>query len=117
MTASSITGVGHGSSDKTTLAELGVLANGPSIIFTGIVETDGGLSSPPSTTNAIVFPYTLPGGADSYVVLLTTINAGYVHVTDRDEDSDSNFTGFSFAAEAAGDVMYLVAKVGSKAQI
>jgi hypothetical protein len=113
---SSVTGQGLGAAGKFTTTELSILANAPSIIFSGITETTG-LMSPPVSTNNVVFPYPLPGGMDKYVVLLTTINGGVVYVSDRDEDDDGNFTGFSFVSESDGDVMYLVAKVGVRPQL
>ena len=117
MSATSVTGVGPGASNKPTTNELSALANGPSIIFTGIVASEDTVSSPPIATNTVSFPYALEGGADNYVVMLTTINGGAVYVSDRDEDDDDNFTGFSFVTEAECDVMYLVSKVGIKPNV
>ncbi len=117
MGATSVTGVGSGTSRKLTTNELSVLANGPSIIFTGLVEATEGVSSPPTPANFVDFPYPLAGGMDQYVVMLTTINAGSAHVADRDEDDDGNFTGFTFVAESEGTVMYLVAKIGQRPNI
>lgn len=114
MSASSVTGSGVGASRKPTSNELAILANGPNIIFTGLIEATDGIASPPITLASVVFNYPLPGGADNYVVLLTTINAGYAYVADRDEDGEGNFTGFSVIAEEDGTVMYLVAKVGQR---
>lgn len=113
MGASSVTGSGEGSAGTITGKELAILANGPSIIFTGIAEAVDSNMSPPSVSNTVVFPYPLAGEADDYVVMLTSLNAGSVYISDRDE-SDTHFTGFSFVAEAEGYVMYLVAKVGMK---
>ena len=120
--ATSVTGVsGAGTSGKYTTTELAILANGPSIFFTGIIEVDGSSSSPPSSppssTNTLVFPYALVGGAEHYVVLLTTLNGGAAYVTDTDEDSDGNFIGFSLIAEADCSVMYLVANAGIRPTI
>jgi hypothetical protein len=117
MGASSVTGSGAGSAGTVTSKDLAILANGPTIIFTGIAEGEENVSSPPNpAANTVVFPYALEGSADAYVVILTTINGGYAYITDRDE-ADGYFTGFSFACEADGSVMYLVAKVGMKPQI
>lgn len=112
MPATSVTGKGKGAANKPTFDEMSVAANGPIIIFTGIVEVTETVMSPPSPSSVIVFPYPLPGGMDQYVVMLTSINAGAVYISDRDEDDDGNFTGFSIASEADGEAMYLVAKVG-----
>lgn len=117
MGATTSQGVGHGDSNRTTTKELAILANSPAIIFTGIAEAVDNLSSPPSITNTVVFPYALSGGAENYVVLLTTINGGSVYVSDTDEDGDGNFTGFSFISEAECSVMYLVSKVGFRPNI
>jgi hypothetical protein len=117
MAATTSQGTGHGSANKETVTELSILANGPVIMFSGIVESVESLASPPADTNTIVFPYPLAGGMDKYVVLLTTINGGMAYVADRDEDSDGNFTGFTFVAEAECSVMYLVAKVGTKPNV
>lgn len=114
MAATSVTGKGTGDSNKLTTTDLAILANGPSIIFTGIIEIGSVLTSPPTTSNTVTFPYPLTGGMDQYVVILTTVNAGYVYISDRDEDSDGNFTSFTLVCESDGLVMYLVAKVGSK---
>lgn len=113
MGASSTEGTGHGVANKRTTEQLAILSNGPSIMFTGIAEAESVATSPPAITNTVVFPYPLPENADHYVVMLTSINAGYVYVSDIDEVS-GQFTGFSFVAEAEGSVMYLVAEVGSR---
>ena len=121
MAASSVTGAGEGSSRKITTTELATLVNAPSIIFTGIIDAGDVVASPPSsppaTNDTVTFPYILTGGADSYVIMLTSINAGYVYVSDRDEDEEGNFSGFSFVAETEGLIQYLVAKVGSRPNI
>ncbi len=116
MTATSVTGVGQGESNKPTTKELAAFAEGPSIIFTGITDATDNMSSPPTAENTVVFPYVLAGGADAYVVMLTSINAGATYISNKAE-SDGNFTGFTFVAEAEGSVMYLVAKVGSRPNI
>ena len=114
MTASSVTGVGSGSSNKLTTQGLASLANGPAIIFSGYVESQDIVVSPPAIGNTIVFPQSLQGSSDNYVVLLTTLNGGYAYVTDMDENDDGDFIGFSFATEAECSMMYLVTKVGIK---
>lgn len=117
MAATTTEGTGFGQARKTApVNEIAVLANAPTIIFTGIVAAEEEVSSPPSASNIVTFPYVLTGDMDNYVIMLTTINAGYAYVSDRDEDSDGNFSGFSFVVESEGDVMYLVAKVGVKLQ-
>lgn len=115
MAATSVTGVGQGDSGKYTIKDLAILANAPNIIFSGMVEASE-IMSPPSSSNTVVFPYALPGGADNYVIMLTTINAGLAYVSDRDE-IEGNFTGFSFITETDGTLMYLVVKVGSKPEL
>jgi hypothetical protein len=115
MGASSVTGVsGAGMSGKATTNELSKLANGPAIMFSGYVESEDIVVSPPAIGNTIVFPQPLQGSSDNYVVLLTTLNGGYAYVTDMDENDDGDFIGFSFATEAECSMMYLVAKVGIK---
>lgn len=116
MSATSVTGKGLGKSAKLTTNELATLANGPSIIFTGITNVVSVISSPPSISTSVTFPYPLPGGADKYVVLLTTINGGNAYIATRTE-SNGNFTGFIAVADTDCTVMYLVAKVGSRPQL
>jgi len=112
MAATSVTGTGQGEAGKRTAGELASLAVGPSIIFSGIIEGEETPSSPPSSAfNTVVFPYELAGGANAYVVMLTTISGGAAYVVDKDED-DGNFIGFTFSVEQNSEVMYLVAKVG-----
>lgn len=112
MGASSVTGKGLGSSKKLTGKELSSLANGPKIYFSGIIAGESVPTSPPSSNmNTVVFPYALEGGAENYVVMLTSINGGYTYITDLDE-TDGNFTGFSFAVEEESDVMYMVVDCG-----
>jgi len=113
MTAHSVTGKGPGSSNKPTSKELAMLANGPAILIAGTAEINGGITSPPSSSNnTIVFPKALPGGSENYVVILTTLNGGYVYISDLDEDADGNFSGFSAIAESECTLMYMVSKVG-----
>lgn len=116
MGASSVTGTGLGTSGKFTTTELAILANGPNILITGVVESEDNNSSPPSSGNNIVFPEPLEGGAENYVVLLTTQNGGYAYISENDEDDDGNFTGFSFMTESECTLMYLVAKIGVKSK-
>lgn len=117
MSATTTQGTGAGDSRKWTTNELSILANGPSIIFSGLAEYADIPTSPPSTSNSVTFPYALPGGADKYIVMLTSINGGATYVVDRDEDSDGNFTGFTFGVESDSVVMYMVAKVGARPNI
>jgi hypothetical protein len=112
MGASSATGKGSGSSNKLTSKELASLSTGPSILIAGAVEAQQTASSPPTTGNVVVFPEPLPGGAENYVVILTTQNAGNAYVSDMNEDGSGNFSGFDFVIEADGTLMYLVSKIG-----
>ena len=113
MGASSVTGVGQGNSNKVTTKELSILANGTVICIAGYAESDGGSNmSPPSYGNSVTFPNPLEGGTDNYVVMLTTQNGGYSYVNEMNEDSDGNFTDFSFITESDCTLMYLVARVG-----
>ena len=118
MAASSVTGTGIGSSNKPTVKDLAIAANGPTIHFSGIITSAGMTlsppSSPPSTLSRLTFPYPLTGGASDYVVMLTTLNGGYAYVSDLDENDDGDFTGFSFVTEAECDLMYLVVSCGIK---
>lgn len=115
MGATSATGVGLGSSNKRNINDLDTIANGPSIMFSGIVEADDTLpTSPPAYGNTVEFPYALNGSANNYVIMLTSINGGYAYVSDRDENGDGNFSGFTFIAEYESSVMYVVISVGSR---
>jgi hypothetical protein len=112
MVASSTEGRGKGSSGKLTAGSLAGLATGPQILVTGIAAAENGVTSPPSANGEVILPRPLEGGADKYVVLLTSLSAGLGYVTDKAEDASGNFTGFSFVTAGEGEVMYLVAKVG-----
>lgn len=120
MGATSVTGTsGVGESKKLTTKELSIMANAPSIIFTGTIETVDavGSTSPPLGNIAnVIFPYPLEGDHSKYVVLLTTISGGFGQVTDF-EDTDNGFEGFTIYTEAECTTMYLVAKIGSKPKI
>ena len=116
MAASSVTGKGIGASDKPTSKELATIGNGPSILIAGTIESEGGMSSPPSSSNTVVFPNALPGAASKYIVILTTLNGGYAYVTHKDE-TDGNFVGFDFVTEADCTLMYIVTKIGSKPNV
>lgn len=132
MGASSVTGVsGAGTSGKLTTNELSQLANGPTILISGIASTTYSDSSPSSSppmynSGTVVFPKPLPGNgngdpASCYCVIITTINGGYAYIIDLDDqdldgdDVDDHFTGFSFTAESECDVMYIVTKIGIRA--
>lgn len=118
MSATTSQGTGHGAADKPTINELATLINtGPNVIFTGIVASGATLTSPPADQGVVVFPYTLTGGADNYVILLTSLNGGMVYISARDTDEEGNFFGFSCIAESECDVMYMVATVGSRPQV
>jgi hypothetical protein len=113
MGANSVTGTGLGSARKLTTKELAILANGPSILFSGVSEAiTNEVLSPPTILNTVVFPYALPGGEENYVIIITSLNSGFVYVTTKNEDDDGNLIGFTFIAEAEGSIMYLVSKVG-----
>jgi hypothetical protein len=112
MGASSVTGTGIGSSNKATVKDLAILANGPTIHFAGIVASEDIATSPPSTGNTVTFPYVLEGNADNYVIMLTTQNGGYAYVSNLHEDEDDNFSGFSFVTEVECDLMYAVINCG-----
>lgn len=112
MGASSITGVGQGASNKLTTKELSILAKAPTIVVAGHAESDGGNMSPPSYGNSVTFPNPLEGGTENYVVMLTTQNGGYAYVNEMNEDSDGNFTDFSFITESDCTLMYIVSKTG-----
>ena len=114
MTASSVTGKGGGASGKLTTKELSALAVGPAIYAAGVAAIVSLLSSPPAEggTNTVNLPAPLVGGADAYVVLLTTLNGGKTYVTSMDNDSDGNFATFDVYVETDCDVMYMVVKKG-----
>lgn len=119
MGASSVTGKGVGSSNKATVKDLAIAANGPTIHLSGIINSAGMTlsppSSPPSILNDFVFPYPLSGNATNYVVMLTTVNGGYAYVSDLNENDDGDFIGFSYVTEAECDLMYMVVSCGIKA--
>jgi hypothetical protein len=115
MTATSVTGKGAGASDKPTLADLAIAASGPVILIADVSSaTTFGFSSPPSSGNTVRFPSPLPGGANKYVVSLTSHVAGLVYLYEFIENGAGDFIGFSYIAEAEGEVHYLVVKKGYK---
>jgi hypothetical protein len=118
MAASSVTGRGNGSVVTPNSAELASFVNSPApyLIFTGIVEAEGSLTSPPGYNNTVTFPYPLPGDVNDYVVILTTLNAGHAFVAYRYIDSEGKFSAFLLTAESDGQVMYMVASVGERPQ-
>ena len=118
MAASSSTGRGIGLANSLDIMELNSIARGgPNLIFTGISEGESLVTSPPGGNNNILFPYKLPGGSSNYVVILTSLNGGYSYVSSKSEDDDGYFTGFSFIVESDGEIMYMVATIGSKPQV
>lgn len=117
MTATSVTGRGRGASNKYTTKELSAIANGPAIFVAGTIESVERETSPPSFGNEVVFPSSLPGGPDSYVVMLTSISGGYAYVISMNDDEENNFTGFEFDSESECDMMYLVVKKGYRPSI
>lgn len=93
------------------------MANSPSILAAGMVGTAViPFLSPATYGGEVVFPTALPGDADKYCILLTTLNGGYAYVSDRSE-SGGNFTGFSFRVESECDCMYLVVRSGFRFNI
>lgn len=114
MTGSSVSGRGNGASRARTNHQLDMLTNAPYIIFAGTISVSEGVSSPPIDDDTVVFPYVLTGGHENYAVLLTTLNGGYVYVSEKNEDEDGNFVGFDMVAETDSDVMYLVVKNGTR---
>ncbi len=112
MSGASTTGRGPGASGQPTTKTLAILANAPSILISGVLPTEEDeATSPPTPLGSVTFPEPLPGGAENYVVLLTTHNGGYAYVTDTDE-VDGDFSGFSFNTQYECDCMYLVTKIG-----
>lgn len=111
MGASSVTGTGMGSCGKPTTVELAAWANAPAIMIAGRTDTTEIVSSPPTQGAVITLPTPLPGGADSYAVILTSLNGGSTYVADMTEE-DGNFTSFTFVSESEGTVMYIVVKIG-----
>jgi len=101
--------------DRPAPVELANLLLGPRIVAAGIFESTNLIaSSPPSAETSVVFPSPLPGGADKYAVIITTLNGGYGYVTAKNE-SGGNFVSFEAITEAECDVMYIVVKTGFKA--
>jgi hypothetical protein len=115
MGAQSATGVGYGAADRLNSTKIEALAIAPTIIFTGFGESIETMpASPPAIGNVVYFPYPLPGSPDKYVVMLTSLNSGAAYIADRLENDNDDFIGFTFYSEAPGQIMYLVAKVGTK---
>lgn len=111
MGATSVTGKGTGDSDKATTKQLSALANGPSILISGISHSEEQPVSPVAFGATITFPNVLPGGAENYVVLLTAFGGLDLYLADKDE-VDGNFSGFTYYVDSECDVMYIVCKVG-----
>ena len=115
MSATSSTGVGIGHCNKADVRQLAIFDNGPNILMSGIA-TSVGMSSPPSETGSVTFTEPFENGSDDYVVMLTSLNAGYAYVIDMEENEDGKFIGFSFISESEGEVMYLVVSKGIRAK-
>lgn len=113
MSASSVTGIGHGDSEKLTTKELSILNNnGPQILYSGILSGTFSFGIvPPTVLMQYLFPTPLPGGRRSYVVVTSGQN-GNVKVLNKYEDMDDNFTGFLLSADSEGEAQFIVAKVG-----
>lgn len=103
MTASSVTGVGSGSVESITTQSL----NKTNIIFAGKAESGGPLLSPSGYGGTCVFPSPLLGSADSYVVVITTLNGGSSYISALNVTSNS-FLGFDFVTEYECEIMYIV---------
>lgn len=116
MAVSSTTGSGSGSGNNLTAKELSNIINiGPSIYVAGYVEfTESEIVSPPAPIGLAKFPQPLPKGSEHYVVILTTINAGSVYVSNMDDNDDGKFIGFNAIAEEEGNCMYIVVSVGMR---
>jgi len=112
MGAQSATGTGLGSSKKVTTKELAILANAPSILVADAVDLSDGVSSPPTPSARIVLTNPLPGSHVNYVVMITSLNAGTVYVSDMSDNDNDNFSEFSVIGEAEGSCMYFISKVG-----
>lgn len=113
MTASTTQGKGVGAAAKTFNRELTAILNGPAIYAAGVIPASETITSPPSSGNTVVLPTPLPGGSDSYVVMLTSLNGGSAYVTNM-EESNGFFVSFDFNSEADCDMMYLVVKKGHR---
>lgn len=117
MGATSVTGIGSGSSDKYTTTQLAILANGPSIIITQYTEAVTLPVSPSGFGGEVEFPIGLcPGPATNYIVNLTTINGGAAWITSMTE-TDGNFASFTFQTDAECFVMFQVVTVGIQANV
>lgn len=124
MGATSTEGVGSGASEKPSINDLAIWANGPQILYSGLAESeDSEIISPPSTIGSVTLPVPLPGLAEDYCVILTTLNGGAAYIIDMDDDDldgddeDDHFVGFSFYTESACTVMYIVVQVGIRPSI
>jgi hypothetical protein len=117
MAASSVTGVGQGSSNKPGVREFGIVNTGPSIILTGITTAaENIMLSPPSTTLGIVlFQQPLPKPSSEYVVLITPLNTtDPVYIGSLLDNEANQFYGFNVLSSSECDVMFMVADRGMK---
>jgi len=110
MSASSVTGVGAGEAGKHTTRELSILSNAPSIYLVGAVASTE--IAPGVYGGTVLLPTPLPGVAEDYVVILTTLRAGWAQIQALD-GTPTEFTSFDFRTDNESDeVMYIVAKRG-----
>lgn len=103
MTASSVTGIGSGSVESVSTQSL----NKTNIIFAGKAKSGGPAFSPSGYGGTCVFPSPLLGSADSYIVIITTLNGGSSYVSSLNVTSNS-FLGFDFVTEYESEIMYIV---------
>lgn len=117
MAATSVTGTGLGDADKPSVGDLAVLAQGPCVVFSGIVEViDGAIPSPGHPGNTVRLPIPLPGGADNYIVILTPIGENDVYFYGFGEN-DGDVTSFVVVGIDEGEVMFSVIRKGFRPSI
>ena len=115
MVAHSVTGTGSGSSGKFTTKELAALANGPSVLVVGRVDTiETELTSPPSISGSVTLDPALPGSHENYVVIVTGLNTGATYVGSMVDNDDDNFNQFLVVSETEGTCMYFISKIGTR---
>lgn len=116
MGATSVTGVGVGSSEKSGLKGPGNLRNhfvpvvSPHVVCAGTVTAS-------SNVLTVTFPTPLSGGGAKYVVMLTVvdsaINASDIVVTAKTDNTDGDFESFAIATQDAAQVVdYMVVSKG-----
>lgn len=110
MGATSVTGVGPGSSEGLHKGpgngrNLFVPLQTPHVVCAGTVVLSAGAAT-------VTFPTPLGGSETGYVVMLTPEASNLAHVSAKTDDSDGNFASFSITGNTTNHVMWMVVKAG-----